>query len=72
MNVTIEDFNTGWFGLEIGLTDSDITTLIDCLTELRSTRSHFHARSRFEGEGGVGDIEFAWIDDVENSLFVLE
>ena len=58
MNVTIEDFKTGWFGLLVGITDAEIPVLIERLNRLQQSRSHFHLRSDFTGSGGVGDVEF--------------
>jgi hypothetical protein len=60
MNVTIEDFKTGWFGLQVGITDAEIPVLIERLRELQRSRGHFHLRSDFSGSGGVGDVEVFW------------
>ncbi len=58
MNIEIEDFNTGWFGLKIGLKLEDIDNLIKRLELLKqSAEKHFHIFSDYEGHGGVGDIE---------------
>jgi hypothetical protein len=72
MLAKLEDFKTGWFGLEVGLTDDDITALIERLTTLRKHKGHFHARSNFSGQGGIGDIEFYWADPSIPSGLVLE
>jgi hypothetical protein len=59
MNIEIEDFMTGWFGLTIGLKPEDIENLIKRLELLRQdAERHFHIFSDCEGPGGVGDIEF--------------
>lgn len=60
MKGEIEDFGTGWFGLRLGIKESEIDQLIAALTDLRSSRSHFHIRSSFEGKPGIGDIELYW------------
>ena len=72
MQAKLVDFATGWFGLEIGLSDRDIAQLIEKLTSLRSSKGHFHARSDFSGPPGVGDIEFYWVDSAADSSLVLE
>ena len=72
MQVKLDDFNTGWFGLAVGLTDDDIASLIEKLGTLREHRGHFHARSDFSGESGVGDIEFYWAEPSAPANLVLE
>jgi hypothetical protein len=62
MQVKLEDFKTGWFGLQLGLTYADIAALISRLEVLREHKGHFHARGDFSGDGGVGDIEFYWAE----------
>lgn len=54
----IEDFGTGWFGVEIGLKEEEIDQLVAALQSLKKEKTHFHLRSEFEGSGGVGDIQF--------------
>ncbi len=68
----LEDFGTGWFGLTLGLSDHDITALIERLTALRDSRGHFHARSAFSGESGVGDIEFYWTEEDRSGALSIE
>ncbi len=69
MFVEIEDFETNWYGIKIGLNDQDINTVIQKLEKLRDGRiSHFHFISDYEGEGGVGDIELY----IENNLSNME
>jgi hypothetical protein len=72
MQVEIDDFKTGWFGLKLGLTDADIAALISSLEALRMHRGHFHARSDFSGNGGVGDIEFYWVEPSSPNLLLIE
>jgi hypothetical protein len=57
MNADLEDFKTGWYGLTIGLKAQEIDELIRTLEELKKYKSHFHFRSDYEGDGGIGDIE---------------
>ncbi|MGE0267389.1 MAG: hypothetical protein AB7S78_02885 [Candidatus Omnitrophota bacterium] len=68
MNINIENFNTGWFGLFIGLKEKDIDKLISNLNWLKEnkgnkTKNHFHFRSNYDGKSGVGDVEFYLEDD---------
>ncbi len=59
MHVTIENFKTGWYGISIGIKEAEIDRLIDGLRGLKKNKDeHFHARSDYDGDGGVGDIEF--------------
>lgn len=69
MQANLEDFKTGWYGLTLGLKSKDIDQLIATLRDLKKEKTHFHFRSRFEGSGGVGDIEFYYqTDDQPNNL----
>ena len=72
MQARLEDFATGWFGLQIGLSDKDIALLIDNLNALRDSKGHFHARSDFTGTPGIGDIEFYWAESGTGSNLVIE
>jgi len=59
MNIDLEDFKTGWFGITVGIKTSEIDILIEGLTKLKGNEGqHFHARSDCSGNGGVADIEF--------------
>jgi hypothetical protein len=72
MNVSLEDFGTGWFGLSIGLKRREVDMLIESLRHLKEhPDGHFHAHNGFEGEGGVGDLEMCIIpeDFQENMRF---
>ena len=58
MNVELEDWNNGWFGLEIGLSQEEIDILIKQLLILKQDNDqHFHLTSDYEGKGGIGDIQ---------------
>ncbi|QIF04095.1 hypothetical protein [Roseimicrobium sp. ORNL1] len=72
MNAEIEDFKTGWFGVQIGITDAEIPILIERLRRLQQTRDHFHLRSDFTGSGGVGDVEFYWEDSQSPQTLSIE
>jgi len=72
MRVDIEDFNTGWFGLVIGIKNSEIDRLINALNKMKETNGHFHLRSDFEGSGGVADIELYSQDEKEHNNMALD
>jgi hypothetical protein len=72
MKVEIEDFNTGWFGLVIGIKNSEIDQLINTLKEMKESNGHFHLRSDYDGSGGVGDIEFYSQDEKEKNNMELD
>jgi len=63
MKVDLQDVGKGWFEVGIGVTSADIQALIAGLEALRQRRDHFHIRSDFSGDPGVGDIEIYWIED---------
>jgi len=62
MQSKLEDFKTGWFGIQLGISDAEIPVLIERLLELQRNHSHFHLRSDFVGTGGVGDVEIYWTE----------
>jgi hypothetical protein len=71
MNIALKDFKTGWFGLQIGITEAEIPVLIERLRNLQHTRDHFHLRSAFKGEGGIGDVEIFWAEpDASQTLTI--
>jgi hypothetical protein len=71
MNIALEDFKTGWFGLRIGITDAEIPVLIKRLQDLQRNHAHFHLRSEFKGAGGVGDVEIFWVEpDAPHTLTI--
>ncbi|MGJ8649881.1 MAG: hypothetical protein ACSHX4_05940 [Opitutaceae bacterium] len=59
MRAEIEDFKTGWYGLTLSIKDDEIDTLMEVLRSLKQNRKHFHLRSDYSAEGGVGDIEIS-------------
>jgi len=64
MYCEIEDFKTGWFGISIGINDNEIDILIELLKTLRKNKDqHFHIASNYNGNGGIGDIEFYLRED---------
>jgi hypothetical protein len=59
MRASLEDWNNGWVGIEIGLTARDIDHLIASLQMIKADpNQHFHASSDFVGVGGIGQITF--------------
>ena len=70
MKSSIEDFETGWYGMKLRLDISDIDKLIEYLQLLKKDdKYHFHMfSSAFEEDsGGVADIEFSRKTDSEIS-----
>ncbi|MEN0040676.1 MAG: hypothetical protein AAF764_04995 [Pseudomonadota bacterium] len=62
MRVDLEDFGTGWVGLQIGIEDQEIDKLIGLLASLRTgDLDHFHifSTSFEEQKNGVADIQFS-------------
>ena len=71
MNVNIQDFKTGWFGIQVGLTDSDITLLIERLQSLQQQRGHFHfRRNDFSPTSGIADVELFWTDQAPQNMVI--
>ncbi len=64
MHARLEDWKNGWYGLELGLSEAEINTLIHRLLDLkRDQEQHFHLSSDYAGEGGIGDIVICWKSD---------
>ncbi len=58
MYADIEDWKNGWYGIGIGLEPKEIDSLIELLQMIKKDpEQHFHLSSKYEGDGGVGDIE---------------
>ncbi len=57
MKAQLTDFNSGWSGLTLELSTSEIDQLIDALGLMKSGQGHFHFRSTFTGAPGMGDVE---------------
>ena len=53
------DFKAGWHGLSLELSSNEVDQLIEALESIKSGSGHFHFRSSFSGEAGVGDIEIS-------------
>ena len=72
MRTSIESLQTDWYGVTLGLKESEIDSLIENLLLLRNKEAeHFHARSTFSGSGGIADIELYLIseDSDDNMVF---
>ncbi len=59
MKAKLSDFKTGWQGLSQELSTREIDQLILALGSIRNGSGHFHFRSSFRGEAGIGDIEIS-------------
>ena len=70
MKIDLEDFGTGWYGLNMALHTSEIDELIKRLIHIKDQPGdHFHICSTFaENESsGIADIEFSVMHDSETS-----
>jgi hypothetical protein len=72
MKGDIENFQSGWSGIRIGIKNSEIDDLIASIETLRTTDSHFHLRSDFNGDSGIGDIEIYHMEDNESDNLVID
>jgi hypothetical protein len=60
MHGKIEDFGTGFYGIELLVSQKDIENLISSLKKLREgVGYHFHLRGDFENSSGIADVMFA-------------
>ena len=60
MNVKLEDWNNGWFGISMGIDSDEVDRLIELLEMIKEdSDQHFHISSDYKGTGGVGDIEIS-------------
>ena len=72
MKASLEDHGTGWFGLTLELAPSEIDHLIIALKKVKEENSHFHFRSDWSGEKGIGDIEIACGEEPPSGGLTLE
>jgi hypothetical protein len=73
MKAQIEDFETGWFGIKMGIKNSEIDAIIESLQNLKqNANSHFHFRSEYSGKGGIGDIEIYIEEESVNDNLMLD
>jgi DNA topoisomerase VI subunit A len=71
MRVELEDLQTGWYHLCVEIRKEEIDRLIELLEVLKEHEGqHFHVTSSYEGDEGVGDIEFSiqGQDTVDNMM----
>jgi len=72
MKAELSDFRTGWYGLSLELSALEIDEFIRALKSIKGSSGHFHFRSSFEGEPGVGDIEVSCSGQAQSGNLVLE
>lgn len=72
MKAHLTDFRTGWFGLSLELSLSEVEKLIGALEALKSGSDHFHFRSDFTGEPGIGDVEVSCCGQTEHPDLMLD
>ena len=68
----LEDYGTGWFGLQIALKTDEVDRLIESLNWLRKNKTeHFHFHSKFleNDKSGIGDVEISimGLDEQDNA-----
>jgi hypothetical protein len=57
MHTKLQDWKNGWFGVELGVSNDEIDSLIALLGMLKKEPDqHFHLSSDYKGVTGVGDI----------------
>jgi len=72
MYVELDDFKTGWYGLNISLRSDEIDVIIEHLINLKKDNSqHFHISSDYEGDGGVGDIEINVKENGQDNMSIV-
>ncbi len=58
MHTKLEHWKDGWVGIELGIREEEIDSLIGLLTMLKNEPDqHFHISNEYKEESGVGDIE---------------
>jgi hypothetical protein len=68
MRTELEDWKNGWYGVLLGISAEEINVLIERLQMLKAEPDqHFHLRSTYEGDGGLGDITIYVQDPAEPS-----
>lgn len=58
MHAKLNNWNNGWFGVELGIRSDEIDRIIALLQMIKADpEQHFHLSSDYKAEGGLGDIE---------------
>lgn len=71
MKTKLENWNNGWFGVELGIKRNEIDRLIGLLEMLKNDPDqHFHISSEYKGDGGLGDIEVYVQEESEESNMI--
>jgi len=72
MHAKTEQWKSGWFGVELGLSLQDIDRRIELLQMLKKEPDqHFHVSSDYKGIAGIGDIEFyVQFEDEANNMLI--
>ena len=71
MNIEIEKFETGWFDLNLRLSESDIEELITNLEKMKNDRDYFfNIQSSFEGsEPSLSNLRISLgIEEIGNNV----
>lgn len=60
MHAKLSDWKNGWFGLELSASTTEIEALIVQLQSLLNDQNqHFHLKSEYKADSGLGDIEIS-------------
>lgn len=60
MHSKLNNWNNGWFGIELAMSREEIAELIEMLRVLQEdSEQHFHISRDYAGDGGIGDIEIS-------------
>ena len=72
MHAKTEQWKSGWFGVELGLSQHEIDRLIELLQMLKKEPDqHFHVSSDYKGSAGIGDIMFYVQSDGEEDNMMI-
>ena len=72
MHSKLEDWNNGWFGLELGFSVEEIDHLIKLLQMLKQEPDqHFHVSSDYKANSGLGDLTlYVQSSDQISNMFI--
>ena len=58
MHAKLNNWNNGWFGVELGIRRAEIDRVIALLQMIKADpEQHFHLSSDYKADGGLGDLE---------------
>lgn len=71
MDVVLKDFKTGWFEVQIEMTQEDIDRMIRSLNNLKRSvpSAHFHCSNNYKGSSGVAELEISLVPSTQKGSF---